>query len=157
MGPRLSRVACLAVTLAATAGLWQTAANAASAADDPPPKDSAVTSGTPQTAPSPRALVLLIGQGQDIVPAATGVVLQCAPQQGGTHPRASEACALLGTVGGDLRKLKAPEGRACPAIYAPVTAATAGVWDGRLVTIVRTFGNNCEMRNTLGPVADLPS
>ncbi|RCG27249.1 hypothetical protein DQ384_26390 [Sphaerisporangium album] len=154
MGLRFSRAACVAAIIAATAVLGQTAADAGSAAGDPPPKDPTATSGAPGAVSSPRSLVLVIHEGRD---ASTSVVLRCAPQQGGTHPRTAEACALLGTVGGDLRKLKAQVGTACPAMYEPLTVTASGVWDGRMVMTSRTFGNKCEMRSTLGPVADVRS
>ncbi|MEV7964870.1 subtilase-type protease inhibitor [Sphaerisporangium sp. NPDC088356] len=101
---------------------------------------------------SDKALVLVLGQGPDLVRPSRAVVLQCAPTEGGTHPRVREACAMLAGVGGDVQKLKGSSGTVCTSIYNPVTVSSVGVWDGHLLSSIRTFGNACELRSILGPV-----
>lgn len=151
MGPLWGRVARGAVILVAVAGFGQPAANASSAGQ-PPPGDPATTSDASGKITSAKALVLVVGQGPVLVPPSRAVVLQCSPKGGGTHPKAREACAVLAHVDGDVQKLKSPPGKVCTAIYEPVTVSSVGVWDDHFLLSIRTFGNACELRNTLGPV-----
>lgn len=132
-------------------------------ASNPPPADTGSPSpppaaesgpGGPATArvPLTQALVLAIAQGPAVMP-TRAVVLQCAPRGGGTHPRTRGACAILGTVAGDLRKLKRSPDMVCTLIFQPVTVSSVGVWNDHFVMSVRTFGNDCEMRTTLKDAA----
>jgi subtilisin inhibitor-like len=80
--------------------------------------------------------------------------LTCDPS-GGSHPQADAACADLAAARGDFGKLPGDGGRACPDVYAPVTAAAFGVWRGTPVTYGARYGNACEMSVTTGPVFQL--
>jgi hypothetical protein len=153
MGRRVRHMACIVVVFGAVAGLGQTAAGASSVGE-PPQDRSATTSEVSGGASSARALVLVLGQGPVIVPPSRAAVVQCSPRGGGTHPRPAQACSVLGAVGGDLQKLKAPAGMVCPSIYQPVTASSVGVWDDHFILSVRTFSNSCELRNTMGAAAN---
>ncbi len=95
--------------------------------------------------------MLTVSPGSAAWPPSRVVVLQCSPA-GGTHPKAQEACKTLRGVGGDITKLKASAGAACPFSYDPVTVASVGIWGGHSVSSLHTYGNACELRNTLGAV-----
>jgi hypothetical protein len=77
--------------------------------------------------------------------------LTCDPS-GGSHPEADAACRDLAAARGDFGKLPGDGGRACPDVYAPVTAAAFGVWRGTPVTYGARYGNACELSVTTGPV-----
>ncbi|MGW4671228.1 SSI family serine proteinase inhibitor [Streptomyces sp. NPDC004324] len=80
-----------------------------------------------------------------------GTLLLCAPPRG-PHPHAERACAELTAAGGDIGRIPVTPGALCPMIYAPVTAAARGEWDGRPVTYARTFANSCVMGADTGAV-----
>jgi hypothetical protein len=80
--------------------------------------------------------------------------LTCDPP-GGSHPEAAAACNDLAAAQGDFGKLPGLGGRACPDVYAPVTAAAFGVWRGTPVTYGARYGNACELSVTTGPVFQL--
>ncbi|MDH2430036.1 SSI family serine proteinase inhibitor [Sphaerisporangium sp. TRM90804] len=166
-------MASLVLAIGMTTVVCQTAASAGAAgeppADDPvatseAPAGSAVTpevaggdGPAPEKAPAPapaRALVLVVGQGPILVPPARAAVVQCSPKGGGTHPRPAQACALLKAAGGDIQRLRPSSHVVCPAIYEPETVSSVGVWDDHFVLSVRTFSNNCELRNTLRSVVE---
>ncbi|MFF3325536.1 subtilase-type protease inhibitor [Streptomyces sp. NPDC002889] len=115
------------------------------------------TKGTQETQSlyAPSALVLTVTAGDD---AANGTVLRavtlgCAPRATGTHPAAAEACA----------ELRANEARfdaittrgsnaACTKQWDPVTVTADGVWEGKRVSYVHTFGNACTKGHGSGVV-----
>jgi hypothetical protein len=80
--------------------------------------------------------------------------LTCDPA-GGSHPEADAACRDLAAAQGDFDKLPGEGRRACPEVYAPVTAAAFGVWRGTPVTYTARYGNACELSVTTGPVFQL--
>ncbi|MDH2428720.1 SSI family serine proteinase inhibitor [Sphaerisporangium sp. TRM90804] len=131
----------------AALGLASPSAGAAAAGQPPPEPESAIAA---HRRPAD-GLVLTRSEGRAAWPVSRVAVLQCSPT-GGTHPRPLEACALLATVRGDLARLQLPGGRPCPRIYDPVTISAMGVWGGRNVSAQRTYGNACDLRNTLGAV-----
>ncbi|MEV4164515.1 SSI family serine proteinase inhibitor [Nonomuraea dietziae] len=73
---------------------------------------------------------------------------------GGTHPKAAAACALLTTVEGDLARHPGERG-ACTKEHHPHTVSLSGTWNGRNVSYLRTFGNRCVMLLATGAVFDL--
>lgn len=79
-----------------------------------------------------------------------GALLLCDPPQG--HPHAARACAELAAAEGDIDRIPDTPGTLCPMIYAPVTAAARGAWDGRPVTYTHTFANSCVMGASTGAV-----
>ncbi|MET8410937.1 SSI family serine proteinase inhibitor [Streptomyces sp. NPDC005195] len=79
-----------------------------------------------------------------------GTLLLCDPPQG--HPHAAQACAELATAEGDIGRIPATPGALCPMIYAPVTAAARGEWNGRQVGYTHTFANSCVMGAATGAV-----
>ncbi|MFD8419951.1 SSI family serine proteinase inhibitor [Streptomyces sp. NPDC059466] len=79
-----------------------------------------------------------------------GALLLCDPPQG--HPHAELACAELDAAEGDIDRIPATPGALCPMIYAPVTAAARGEWNGRPVTYTHTFANSCVMGAATGAV-----
>ncbi|GAB2824060.1 hypothetical protein GCM10027176_30700 [Actinoallomurus bryophytorum] len=82
------------------------------------------------------------------------VTLQCDPA-GGTHPKAAEACADVAKARGDLAQMPAGANpRACFMIYAPVTVAAQGEWQGQAVRYTKKFPNSCVMRDKTGSVFD---
>ncbi|QFZ73681.1 serine protease [Streptomyces fagopyri] len=87
------------------------------------------------------------------VPGTRGALLLCDPPQG--HPHAARACAELAAAEGDIGRIPDTPGVLCPMIYAPVTAAARGAWDGRPVTYTHTFANSCVMGAATGAVFDL--
>ncbi|MFF7370570.1 SSI family serine proteinase inhibitor [Streptomyces tricolor] len=81
-----------------------------------------------------------------------GALLLCDPPRG--HARASEACAELAAVGGDIGRLPAAD-TFCPMIFAPVTAHARGRWGGRTVDFRETYTSACVMRARTGSVFTL--
>ncbi len=79
-----------------------------------------------------------------------GTLLLCDPPQG--HPHAAQACAELAVAEGDIGRIPATPGALCPMIYAPVTAAARGEWNGRPVSYTHTFANSCVMGAATGAV-----
>ncbi|MEU6371037.1 protease inhibitor [Streptomyces sp. NPDC046931] len=94
---------------------------------------------------APSALVLTTGHGQSTATATPqrAVTLTCAPGASGTHPAASDACADLRAVNGDLDALRARDGVLCTKLYDPVVVTVQGVWQGKRVDYERTFANEC--------------
>ncbi|MFF4895503.1 subtilase-type protease inhibitor [Streptomyces sp. NPDC001068] len=95
-------------------------------------------------------LYLSVTRGEDGSGGTRGTLLLCDPPQG--HPRAADACAELGAVGGDVARLTPAEGAMCPMVYAPVTARARGQWNGRPVDYRETFSNSCGMAARTGSV-----
>ncbi|MFG2474631.1 SSI family serine proteinase inhibitor [Streptomyces fagopyri] len=83
-------------------------------------------------------------------PGTRGALLFCDPPQG--HPHAVRACAELNAAEGDIDRIPDTPGTLCPMIYAPVTAAARGEWNGRPVTYTHTFANSCVMGAATGAV-----
>jgi hypothetical protein len=79
------------------------------------------------------------------------VTLRCDPQ-GGTHPRAVEACKAVAAVRGNLRALRRTEGVMCLALYQPATAVATGTWRGHAVRYKKTFSNKCVLAVETGAV-----
>lgn len=100
---------------------------------------------------APSALVLTVGHGETsaAVTPERAVTLTCAPTASGTHPAASEACAELRAVGGDLGILEARNDVKCTKQYDPVVVTVEGVWRGQRVAYERTFANEC-VKSTYG-------
>jgi hypothetical protein len=87
-------------------------------------------------------------------PKASGtrsVTLQCDPD-GGTHPKAAQACAELARHGGQFTHR--PADVLCTMIYAPVVADASGHWRGRMVHFHQQFPNDCDMHARTGTVFD---
>jgi hypothetical protein len=76
------------------------------------------------------------------------VRLTCNPD-GGLHPEAGQACAILRSTGADPAKIK-PAQLMCMMLYAPVTAQLAGTWRGKRVKWAHEYGNGCEMTRATG-------
>lgn len=76
--------------------------------------------------------------------------LTCGPD-GGTHPRAHEACDTLRQVRGNVRLLNVNPG-ACVRLYKPVTVDIRGQWYGRPTAYRQQFSNRCVMDRKLGSI-----
>ncbi|MDV9178903.1 SSI family serine proteinase inhibitor [Streptomyces sp. W16] len=94
-------------------------------------------------------LYLTVTHGDSRSSDTRGTLLLCDPPQG--HAHATEACAELAAVGGDIDAIPA-RSVFCPMIYAPVTAYARGEWKGRQVDYTRTFSNRCVMAARTGDV-----
>ncbi|AEV82638.1 serine protease [Actinoplanes sp. SE50] len=105
-----------------------------------------LATAAPAAAARPESRLVLTYAGETGRPAA--VRLTCDPD-GGEHPKAAQACAELGRVGADPRRLK-PADRLCFMLYQPVTAQLRGTWRGRPVKWTQRFGNGCEMTRATG-------
>ncbi|WP_455431806.1 SSI family serine proteinase inhibitor [Streptomyces fagopyri] len=119
------------------------------------PGTGIVSPGTDTVSPgtvSPGTGIGSPGTGAGI-PGTRGALLLCDPPQG--HPHAARACAELAAAEGDIGRIPDTPGALCPMIYAPVTAAARGAWDGRPVTYTHTFANSCVMGAATGAVFDL--
>ncbi|QNP69509.1 serine protease [Streptomyces roseirectus] len=79
-----------------------------------------------------------------------GTLLLCNDVPQG-HKRAAEACGQLRAAHGDIRAIP-PQEIYCTHVYAPVTAAARGQWNGRPVQYEKTFGNACQMGAETGAV-----
>jgi hypothetical protein len=101
----------------------------------------------PDSAPS--ALTLTVAQGESPEQATTTrtVLLTCSPVVAGTHPDPVAACAELTAAGGDFEQLRGRPMLMCPMIWAPVTLAADGVWNGVPVSYRHTFPNQCGATN----------
>ncbi|GFH36877.1 subtilase-type protease inhibitor [Streptomyces pacificus] len=100
---------------------------------------------------TPSALVLTVGRGEAAETATVerAVTLNCAPTPGGTHPSARSACAEITTVNGEFARLTHTSDRPCTLEWDPVTITAAGVWEGKRVDWSATYGNSCEMRESM--------
>ncbi|MEU1528939.1 SSI family serine proteinase inhibitor [Streptomyces fagopyri] len=121
----------------------------------PPPRAPFRTEGVPGTGiGSPGTGIPGTGIGSpgtgDGMHGTRGALLLCDPPQG--HPHAARACAELVAAEGDIDRIPDRPGALCPMIYAPVTAAARGAWDGRPVTYTHTFANSCAMGAATGAV-----
>jgi hypothetical protein len=108
----------------------------------------------PQDARTGNWLYLTVTKGDAQSSDTRGTLLLCDPPQG--HGKATEACAELTSVNGDITTLP-PQDTYCPMIYAPVTARARGQWDGRPVEYAQTFSNGCVMAGRTGSVFALDS
>ncbi|MEU9101423.1 SSI family serine proteinase inhibitor [Streptomyces sp. NPDC048361] len=134
---KITAVSAVAVALLAN-GLAGTGLGSAAAAP----------AGTmqPMSLYAPSALVLTIepGTGDQQNAVQRAVTLNCAPKPSGTHPAAAAACAELRRAQGDFAALVAPGApRLCTKLWNPVTVRADGVWDGKHVSHVQTYGNSC--------------
>jgi Subtilisin inhibitor-like len=103
--------------------------------------------------PAPQGSRLVLHTNAGNSPERT-VTLQCDPA-GGTHPKATEACADVTKAGGNLAQMPANANpRACFMIYAPVTVTAQGEWQGQAVRFTEKFPNSCVMRDKTGSVFD---
>jgi hypothetical protein len=142
-GTRLLGTRLGAVTLAATAALLTTAAPGAAA--DP------VTDPAPG-AQSPSVLVMTVTPGTASDPGpglARSAVLTCGDEPGGDHPTPVESCAALQADGLDFTARPGLQVM-CPDLFAPVTVAATGVWNGEPVAYQHTYANNCLLRRATG-------
>ncbi|MFE6775133.1 SSI family serine proteinase inhibitor [Streptomyces sp. NPDC057702] len=105
-------------------------------------------------APQPTGSLFLTVSGESGTPVSVAR-LECEPA-GGTHPRAAEACAALGTAGGDPDRLTARR-LVCTEEHAPVTARVAGLWRGTPVTWSRTYPNSCHLHAATGALFAFPA
>ncbi|MFP3963737.1 SSI family serine proteinase inhibitor [Actinomadura fulvescens] len=75
--------------------------------------------------------------------------LSCPAGTSSSHPDATEACADLTNVRGDLGDIQeAPQ--KCPSAYKAVKGRAVGVWAGQPVAWERIFANRCELNGTTG-------
>jgi Subtilisin inhibitor-like len=77
--------------------------------------------------------------------------LRCDPP-GGTHPRATGACADLTAAKGDPGAIKPKQDVMCTMIYRPATATAKGTWRGRVVKFTHTYSNSCVLGTQTGAV-----
>jgi hypothetical protein len=101
-------------------------------------------------APKSTRLTLTIANGEAASPVVKRALLRCEPA-GGSHRRATAACAALRKVNGNFAALDVVRG-VCTMEYAPKTVTATGTYRGREVRFQRTFSNECGMRNQGGPV-----
>ncbi len=99
----------------------------------------------------PSNFVLTVTPGGSREPAAVAR-LMCEPP-GGDHPKPVAACHALAAAAGDFTALRGRQAP-CPMLYAPVTAAARGMWQGRSVSYRETFPNKCVMLRQRGVVFD---
>ncbi|MFD4620794.1 SSI family serine proteinase inhibitor [Streptomyces sp. NPDC058475] len=99
-------------------------------------------------------LHLTVTQGDLTSSSVHGALLLCDPP-GGQHSHAAQACAELRAAGGDISRVPPRADVLCSMIYAPVTAAALGEWDGRRITYKHTFSNSCVMEAETGAVFQL--
>lgn len=100
---------------------------------------------------APSAMVLTIGKG-DAPATATierAATLNCAPTPSGTHPAPRAACKELAAVNGEFAQLASAPKHPCTRQWDPVTVTASGVWQGKWVNWSATYGNACEMRESL--------
>ncbi|MFC4588163.1 SSI family serine proteinase inhibitor [Sphaerisporangium corydalis] len=100
-----------------------------------------------------QVLALTVRRGPKAFPPDRIVTLRCSPPSG-SHPRPVFACRVLAVVGGDPTKLDLSPGANCPKIFAPVSVAALGTWNGNRIRVERTFGNACLLKAATGPVFD---
>ncbi|MEU3369993.1 subtilase-type protease inhibitor [Streptomyces sp. NPDC006711] len=134
---KIAAVSAVAVALLAN-GLAGTGLGSAAAAP--------AAAQQPMSLYAPSALVLTIepGTGDQASAVQRAVTLTCAPTPSGTHPTPAEACAELKRANGDFAALAAPGApHLCTQLWNPVTVRADGVWNGRRVSHVHTYGNSC--------------
>lgn len=104
---------------------------------------------------APSALVLTITEGADPESGTVqrAVTLSCAPLPSGTHPDPAGACAELRAHDAQIDAITTPGSQAtCTKEWDPVTVTADGVWEGRHLSYVHTFGNPCAMDSGRGTV-----
>uniref|UniRef100_A0AAU2VFE2 Probable subtilase-type protease inhibitor n=1 Tax=Streptomyces sp. NBC_00003 TaxID=2903608 RepID=A0AAU2VFE2_9ACTN len=134
---KIAAVSAVAVALLAN-GLVGTGLGSAAAA----PADAMA----PMSLYAPSALVISIepGTGEEGASVQRAVTLSCAPTPSGTHPAPAAACAELRHVQGDFTALAASGApRICTKLWNPVTVRADGIWNGKRVSHVQTYGNSC--------------
>ncbi|MEU6994696.1 SSI family serine proteinase inhibitor [Streptomyces sp. NPDC046465] len=105
--------------------------------------------GTP-AAPAPqRGLFLTVSGAQNTW--VRGVLLRCAPEPAGHHPRAAEACEAIAHARGDFDALPR-DPHVCTKEFEPVTATVTGTYRGRAVGWHKTYPNACAMDVETGHV-----
>ncbi|MFD4630913.1 SSI family serine proteinase inhibitor [Streptomyces sp. NPDC058284] len=103
-----------------------------------------------QEAPTPdRGLLLTVSGDENTW--VRGVLLRCAPDPSGHHPRAAEACAAIAQARGDFDAL-AKDPHACTKEFEPVTATATGTYRGRTVGWHKTYPNACALDADTGHV-----
>jgi hypothetical protein len=101
-----------------------------------------------------RTLIVTVASGERAQPPDRYGVLNCEPV-GGSHPSPAAACAALGKVQGDPARLRENPDMACPMVFSPITVTANGIWDGKYLSYQRTYGNDCQMRSTMGTLFDI--
>ncbi|MGF1430350.1 SSI family serine proteinase inhibitor [Kitasatospora sp. LaBMicrA B282] len=142
-----TRTVLKGVTGLGVAALLLTSGALPAVADTPP----TATSGTTATAGDDLLLLTVAGVAPNTATAPRAATLDCGAQATGDHPAAAAACADLVGVQGDFAAL-APSHSYCPALYLPVTATAAGLWDGQPVSYQQTFTNQCSLERATGEV-----
>ncbi|MEU1281512.1 SSI family serine proteinase inhibitor [Streptomyces sp. NPDC005805] len=104
---------------------------------------------TPEEPEKPRGLFLTVSGSENTW--IRGVLLHCAPEPAGPHPRAAAACAALDEAQGDMDRLPG-DGAPCTKQYDPVTVSATGAWRGRPTAWHKTYPNACELAATTGAV-----
>ncbi len=79
------------------------------------------------------------------------VTLTC-DRDGGTHPSARAACALLRKVKGNPAKLRVVSRPVCTKQYQPHAVVVAGKWRGKPVKWGHVYLNSCQMKAAGGAV-----
>ncbi|MFJ6634462.1 subtilase-type protease inhibitor [Streptomyces sp. NPDC091376] len=100
---------------------------------------------------APSALVLAVAKGDATATATVerAVTLSCAPAPGGSHPAPGAACEEVSAVNGEFGRLAGTPTRPCTRQWDPVTITATGVWQGKHVDWSATYGNACEMRESM--------
>ncbi|MGH4034977.1 SSI family serine proteinase inhibitor [Actinomycetota bacterium Odt1-20B] len=158
--PRASRstlrpaaaVALLALTAATAAVSPATAAVAPAAPDVSTASLAPAPDPAPGAVPTPPRGVFLTVSGDENT-WIRGVLLRCAPEPSGHHPRAAAACAALDEVHGDFDALRG-EPRMCTKEFDPVTVSATGTHRGRMTGWHKTYPNACVLLAQTGPVFD---
>ncbi|MEU0372462.1 subtilase-type protease inhibitor [Streptomyces sp. NPDC006283] len=104
---------------------------------------------------APSALVFTVTAGDNAVDGAVlrAVTLNCTPTATGTHPAPKAACAELRANEGRFDAITTRDpGVACTKQWDPVTVTADGVWNGKRVAYVHTFGNACVKNTASGTV-----
>lgn len=96
----------------------------------------------------PSSLVLTIASGE--TPADSTVVaettLTCAPEVGGGHGYAAQACAELQAANGDFEvAMKRNPTAMCPTVYEPHWITAKGVWEGKPVSFTDYYASRCDL------------
>jgi hypothetical protein len=104
---------------------------------------AAPAQAAPQESLSGNWLYVTVTRGEARSSDTRGTLLLCDPPQG--HAHAVKACEELRTAEGDISRIPPRADVLCPLVYAPVTAAAYGEWNGRPVAYTHTFSNSCAM------------
>lgn len=111
--------------------------------------------GTPLSAakPAPQSGSFELTVTDAMAETLSQVTLTC-PPDGGSHPRAAEACDQLNAHSGDISGIVAQNGM-CTMEYEPVTVRATGSWQGHEESYSARFSNRCvAVKETGGVVFD---